>query len=252
MKDKLNEKIIDDMIEAAMDRYAESIAEEDSAKTLTAEQERHCEESKEEIRQKVLHQLKKEEKKHSRRCRRVVRRSLICAAALTALAVMMVNVSAVRIFVYKTYTNMKGTVLSLQTDSLQTNYEQIEEFENKDELIIPSWLPPGTVMEEVQDSIQKIELRYYNEEEGFNLRISEQLVSNRMQSSFETEENQYVVEECQVMGMEGKILWMQSELDTKRRTVVWSSDTTYYELSTNADDLMFETIMSGLKYYKEN
>ena len=252
MKDKLNEKIIDDMIEAAMDRYAESIAEEDSAKTLTAEQERHCEESKEEIRQKVLHQLKKEQKKHSRRCRRVVRRSLICAAALTALAVMMVNVSAVRVFVYKTYANVKGTVLSMQPTSALVDYTCIEDFQNKDELIIPSWLPPGTVVEEITDTDLCVTIRYVNEMENLKLRISEQKISESLDTAFETENNEYIVEECKVMGMDGKIIWMQSEVDTKRRTVVWSSDTTYYELSTTADDILFETIMSGLKYYKEN
>lgn len=252
LNEKMNEKVIDDLIESAAELYAEHIAEEDSPGTLTPEQERHCEDSREEIRRNVLHRLKKANAKSTGRRRRAIRRSLTCAAAVVVLVAVMANVSAVRVFVYKTYTNMKGSVLSLQTDSMQQYYEQIEQFENKDEFIIPSWLPPGTVLDGVTDSARKVTLSYINETERFNLKISEQDLSNETISSFETENNAVAVEECEVMGMPGKILQMQSEVDTNRRTVVWSSDTTYYELSTNADDMLFETIMSSLKYYKDN
>lgn len=252
LNEKMNEKVIDDLIESAAELYAAHIAEEDSPGTPTPEQEQHCEDSREEIRRAVLHRLKKANVKSTGRRRRTIRRSLTCAAAVVVLVAVMANVSAVRVFVYKTYTNMKGSVLSLQTDSMQQYYEQIEEFENKDELIIPSWLPPGTVVREITDSARKINLRYYNEAENFSLKLSEQALSNETSSSFETENNAVVVEECEVMGMPGRILQMQSEVDTNRRTVVWSSDTTYYELSTDANDMMFETIMSGLKYYKDN
>lgn len=252
LNEKMNEKVIDDLIESAAELYAAHIAEEDSPGTLTPEQEQHCEDSREEIRRAVLHRLKKANAKSTGRRRRTIRRSLTCAAAVVVLAAVMANVSAVRVFVYKTYTNMKGSVLSLQTDSMQQYYEQIEQFENKDELIIPSWLPPGTVLEEVNDTYFRVTVRYTNETEKFNLKIMEQTLSNETSSSFETENNAVVVEECEVMGMPGKILQMQSEVDTNRRTVVWSSDTTYYELSTNADDMLFETIMSSLKYYKDN
>lgn len=107
------------------------------------------------------------------------------------------------------------------------------------------------MMEEVDDTNLRVIIKYSNEKENFKIRFSEYKISGGINTTFETEKNEYTIEECKVLGMDGKILWMQSELDTKRRTVVWSSDTTYYELSTNADDLMFETIMSGLKYYKE-
>ena len=252
LNEKMNEKVIDDLIESAAELYAEHIAEEDSPGTLTPEQAQHCEDSREEIRRAVLHRLKKANVKSTGRRRRTIRRSLTCAAAVVVLVAVMANVSAVRVFVYKTYTNMKGSVLSLQTDSMQQYYEQIVQFENKDELIIPSWLPPGTVVEEVNDTNLRVTIRYINETENFNLKISEHDMSDGINFSFETENNAVVVEECEVMGMEGKILQMQSEVDTNRRTVVWSSDTTYYELSTNADDLMFETIMSSLRYYKNN
>ena len=252
LNEKMNEKVIDDLIESAAELYAAHIAEEDSPGTPTPEQEQHCEDSREEIRRAVLHRLKKANAKSTGRRRRTIRRGLTCAAAVVVLVAVMANVSAVRVFVYKTYTNMKGTMLSMQPTSVGEYYKQIEQFENKDELIIPSWLPPGTAVEAVTDSALKVDLRYYNETENLALRISEQKISEGLDTNFETENNAFTVEECEVMGMAGKIIHMQSEVDTTRRTVVWSSDTTYYELSTNADDLMFETIMSSLRYYKNN
>lgn len=250
MPKNINEKIIDDLIESGFDLYIQDIYNEDD--TLPPEVEKTAMESKERIRRRLQKEIQKsypnQKKRHSRR---ILRKSLLVAIVFVSLFAIMINVSAFRIFIYKTYVNMQGSVLSVQTDRIYQQYETIQKFANKNELIIPNWLPPGTNLQ-IQDNGIFVKLDYETETGDFYLRLSERVITQGgAKTNLETEQNEYTVEDCNILGMEGKIVYIKSEAGHERYTVVWNSDTTSYELSTNATGILFETIMNDLTYYKK-
>lgn len=251
MPKNINEKIIDDLIESGFDLYIQDIYNEDD--TLPPKVEKTAMESKEGIRRRLQKEIQKsypnQKKRHSRR---ILRKSLLVAIVFVSLFAIMINVSAFRIFIYKTYVNMQGSVLSVQTDQIYQQYETIQKFANKNELIIPNWLPPGTELQ-IQEDELCVNLSYESANNGdFYLRLSERVITQAgAKTSLETEQNEYTVEDCNILGMDGKIVYIKSEAGHERYTVVWNSDTTSYELSTNATGIVLEAIMSDLNYYQK-
>lgn len=246
MSKQLNNKVFDFILGEAMEKYAKDIADEDVPYEMSEEEKAAMEQQKSRIYKKVLAKAPTVAAPR-RKIRR--KRIIILAAALIMLLALGLNASAFRVFIFKTYTNMVGTILKIDTsDAEQKKYEEIKEFEAIDELIVPSWLPSGMQLAKITDDPASVVLEY--ESDGKWLTFTQKPI-RQAETSIQTENNGYKVEKCKVLGMEAKMVEMTSETDFTRIAVIWNSDEARYHLTTNIDKKTLKTILAGLQYYKQ-
>lgn len=242
-----NDKVMDIILEAAADKYVQDIANETIECNMTAEEEKIMLEQEDRIYQNVMKQIRKEEKP---RRRPSFKKYAVLAASLAVIVGLAANVSAFRIFIFKTYTDMSGTFLNIKTEKVtEESYNVISEFEYKDEIIIPSWLPPELSLTQITDDYTGITLEYHSED--FWLMIDENTVSNSgYETQIETDNNIFKVGDNKILNMDGVTVEIRSETGNNIFIVNWNSDNVKYELSTNGSKIMLDTILQHLKYLK--
>lgn len=239
-----NDKIMDIILEAATEQYAEDVANEPVDCDMSDDEKQNMLEQKD----RIYRQLKKEIKKARRPHRFSLKKTAVAAAALAVAVGVTANVSAFRTFLYKTYTDMSGTFLNITIKKVPDEaYNAITRFRNKDEIIIPDWLPPGMTLTDIDDHEVGISLEYKSDE--LWMTIDEDLFSEDGLAVFiQTENNEYEVSERKIMDMDAVVIDITSEIGLRVLTASWNSDNVYYELSTNATPQMFEAILDSLKY----
>lgn len=243
-----NDKVMDIILEAAADKYAQDIANETVECDMTDEEEKIMLQQQDRIYQNVMKQIRKEEKP---RRRSALKKCIALAAALAAVIGLAANVSAFRVFFFKTYTDMSGTFLNVKTEKImEESYHVITEFEHKDEIIIPGWLPPGVSLAQITDDARGISLEYQSED--LWLIINEDIIPpNGSSVQIETENNKYKVSEIKILDMNGVIVEIHNESGDNVFVVSWNSDQVKYELSTNGSKIMLDTILQNLKNLKK-
>lgn len=239
-----NDKIMDIILEAATEQYAEDVANEPVDCDMSDDEKQNMLEQKD----RIYRQLKKEIKKARRPRRFSLKKTAVAAAALAVAVGVTANVSAFRTFLYKTYTDMSGTFLNITIKKVPDEaYNAITRFRNKDEIIIPDWLPPGMTLTDIDDHEVGISLEYKSDE--FWMTIDENILSDDGPSIFiETENNEYEVYKQKIMDMDAVVVDTTSEIGLRVISVTWNSDNTWYDLTTNATGQTFETIVESLKY----
>lgn len=240
-----NDKIMDIIMEAAADKYAQDISNETFECNMTNEEEKIMLEQQDRIHQYIMKQIRKDEKTHHKIS---FKKYIIAAASIAAIICLAVNVSAFRIFIFKTYTDMSGTFLHINTEkATEKNYNVITEFEHKDEIIIPGWLPPGFSLTQIADHCTGINVEYQSDE--LWLTIDETVIPpNGSSVKIETDKNEYKVNEFEILGMDGVIVEVHNESRDHIFVASWNSDNVKYELITNGSKTMLETILQNLKY----
>lgn len=239
-----NDKIMDIILEAATEQYAEDVANEPVDCDMSDEEKQNMLEQKD----RIYRQLKKEIKKTRRTRRFSLKKTAVAAAALAVAVGLTANVSAFRTFLYKTYTDMSGTFLNITIKKVPDEaYNTITRFRNKDEIIIPDWLPPGMTLTDIDDHEVGISLEYKSDE--LWMTIDENILSDDGSSIFiETENNEYEVYKRKIMDMDTVVVDTTSEIGLRVISVTWNSDNTWYDLTTNATGQTFEAILDSLKY----
>lgn len=237
---KLNEKLFDVMLEEATQKYAEDIARENfdiPEKELEVINSR-----KKEIYKKTLLKIKKQSGR-----RLSLKKCVLIVAVVAIVLALSLNVSAIKILFFKTYTDISGTILNVKTTKIDDErYNEIVRFEGKSELIIPGWLPPGMELTEILDNYPFVNFNYANE--NFWITLSEEKISEETETSIETDKNTFKVEDCLILGLEGKIINIKNENDITNYIVIWNSNNIKYELATNVNKNTLDAILSSLKY----
>mgnify|MGYP004473439305 CR=1 FL=1 len=242
-----NDKVMDIILEAAADKYAQDIADKTVECDMSAEDEKIMLNQQDRIYQNIMKQIRKEEK--SRR-RPSFKKYAVLAASLAVIIGLAANVSAFRIFIFKTYTDMSGTFLNIKTEKVtDESYNIITEFEYKDEIIIPGWLPPELSLTQITDDYTGIKFEYQSD--NLWLTIDEDNIPfNGSSVQIETDKNEFKVGEIKILDMDGVIIEIRSETDKNILVASWNSDNVKYELSTNGSKIMLDTILQNLKYLK--
>lgn len=242
-----NDKVMDIILEAATDKYAQDIANETIECDMSAEEEKIMLNQQDRIYQNVMKQIRKEEKP----CRRPsFKKYAVLAASLAVIVSLAANVSAFRIFIFKTYTDMSGTFLNIKTEKVtKESYNVISEFECKNEIIIPGWLPPELSLTQIADDYTGVVLEYGGDD--LWLTIDENTVGSvGSETKIETNNNVYKVGDNKILDMDGVTVEIRSETGNNIFIVNWNSDNVKYELSTNGSKIMLDTILQYLKYLK--
>lgn len=242
-----NDKVMDIILEAAADKCAQDIANETVECDMSAEEEKIMLNQQDRIYQNVMKQIRKEEKP---RCRYAFKKYAVLAASLAVIIGLAANVSAFRIFIFKTYTDMSGTFLNIKTKKVtEERYNVITEFEHKDEIIIPDWLPPEVSLTQITDDYTGVKLEYQSN--NLWLTIDEStILSNGSSVQVQTDKNEFTVGDIKVLDMNGVIVEIHNESGDNVFIASWNSDNVKYELSTNGSKIMLDTILQNLKYLK--
>lgn len=247
-----NDKIMDIIIEEAAEKCACDIENDDFDCDMTPEEEQNMLAMKDEIFGKVLAKIESEEKeqKQENNIRKMPNRKLIiCVAIIALLAVGALSVSALRVFVFKTSASLNGDTLIIKTEKIDSaKYDVIQEFEEKDTLIVPDWLPRGMELKKITDDTNEVIIQFGNDDEWVNL--IEDVIPIDGQSQIMTENNQYKVRNIEVLDMPGILLKMTGELDTTTYSAMWNSDTTQYTIDSNVSEKEFNAILNTLKFLK--
>lgn len=247
-----NDKIMDIIIEEAAEKCACDIENGSFDCDMTPEEEQNMLAMKDEIFGKVLAKIESEEKeqKQENSIRKMPNRKLIiCVAIIALLAVGALSVSALRVFVFKTSASLNGDTLIIKTEKIDSaKYDVIQEFEEKDTLIVPDWLPRGMELKKITDDTNEVIIQFGNDDEWVNL--IEDVIPIDGQSEIMTENNQYKVRNIEVLDMPGILLKMTGELDTTTYSAMWNSDTTQYTIDSNVSEKEFNAILNTLKFLK--
>lgn len=246
-KNNINNKVMDIILEAATDKYAQNIADMNVECDMTAEEEEIMLNQQQRIYQNVMKQIRKEERTPHRL---TFKKYAVLVDSIAVIIGLAVNVSAFRIFVFKTYTDISGTFLNIKTEKVtEESYNVISEFEHKDEIIIPGWLPPGVSLTQITDTNIEVVLEYQSED--LWLTLDENIIPpTGLSVQVETNKNEFKVGEVKVWDMNGIIVEILSEAGDEIFNVSWNSDNVKYELSTNGSKIMLDTILQHLKYLK--
>lgn len=237
---KLNEKLFDVMLEEATQKYAEDIAKENI--DIPEKELETINSRKKEIYRKTLSKIKKQSG------RRLSLKKCVLIVAVSAIVLALsLNVSAVKILFFKTYTDISGTILNVKTTKIDDErYNEIVRFEGKSELIIPGWLPPGMELTDVSDNNSFVNFNYTNTKLWITL--SEERISEQSETSIETDKNMFKIENCLILGLKGKIINIKNEDNITNYIVIWNSNNIKYELATNVNKNTLDAILSSLKY----
>lgn len=242
-----NDKVMDIILEAATDKYAQDIANEMVECDMSAEEEKIMLNQQDRIYQKVMKQISKEEKP---RRRHGFKKYILLAAALAILVSFAVNASAFRVFLFQTYTEMSGTLLHIKTEKVpDERYHVISQFEYKNETIIPGWLPPGLSLSEIKDNYTGINLLYQSEDLWLTL-TENTIASNGDSVLVQTDKNEFIIENIKVLDMDGVVIEICNESKDTVLMASWNSDNVKYELTTNGSKNMLDAIVHNLKFLK--
>lgn len=247
-----NDKIMDIIIEEAAEKCAQDIENGSFDCDMTPEEEQNMLAMKDEIFGKVLAKIESEEKeqKQENNIRKMPNRKLIiCVAIIALLAVGALSVSALRVFVFKTSASLNGDTLIIKTEKIDSaKYDVIQEFEEKDTLIVPGWLPRGMELKKITDDTNEVIIQFENGDEWVN--IKESIATDESKIEMVTENNQYKVRDIEILGMPGVLVKITSELGNTNYTAIWNSDTTQYIIDSNVGKKEFNAILNTLKFLK--
>lgn len=247
-KQNTEDAIFEVILKKGIEKYVEEIENEPDP-ILTEEELAVANSMKEKIYKDIIKRMRKEKRKN----RKAYKKIIILAATISVLAVLLVlNVSAFKNFLVKTYTEIQGDVLKISADydDFAEKYDSIEKFVSKDELIIPTWLPNNTQLKNVEDNEIYIFLDYKINQNYFN--IEEKYIDSKYNiEDLQLEHNTYSVEDITVLDCIGKLITIEYESQLKNYIVVWNTDNVQYIINSNLDKQELDIILKNLKIYKK-
>ncbi len=237
MPEQQNEKLFDTNVKEA---FAQCDGEDDMWNSLTEEEKAIILKNEETIYKKIEKTITASKHKKHRR----ITIGLVAAIILILAAAM--NVSAVRSFLYKNYFNMQYDTLHISTERETVSYGEITKFKNKKDIIIPSWLPEGMTLVDVEDDEDFLSISYELEEYYLNIHYISPPGNSDVAISAGKNDTEII--NSSILGLEATTVYSKSEMGLERYFTVWLSNTCEYRLTTNLPKAEFQKILKKLKY----
>lgn len=240
-----NDKIFDIILDEAFDKYAKDAANFEPETEMTEEDIRIMDSKKDNIYNNIMKEIDKDKKKNL---------PFKLVIPLVAILILVVayssNAFAFRTFLHQTFMSLTGTDLNFNTKKLAfEDYDNIVNFENKDEIIVPNWLPKEMTLAKVNDKSDILDLYFKKNEYWISIKIK--TASNQDLTRVETENNNYNIRKDIILGMDCSIVEIISETNLKIYIVQWNSDNSNYSLVTNIPENDFDKVLKNLQYLEE-
>lgn len=205
----------------------------------------------EKMMDEVYAKIEKNIKKGSKKKKNLVRPVTVLAAALVLLLLFAsLNVSAFKIFFYKTYLDIQGDMLNVETDTegMLAQYAAISNFELKDELLVPGWLPKGTELVEINDRKDIVSLTYtYNSKNiYFEQNVNPDNIENLGEWYF-LERSEYKFIENYVDDLSVYVGEIEGDTGKTMYIAIWRMDSISYTLKVYDSEVLLKAILSSLK-----
>ena len=241
-----NDKFFDIILEESLDKYSDDIASQDIDCNMTEEEIRTMENKEKVIYDKLIKNIDSDKKSY------ISIRKTIILVAILLFGVIGVSFGAPAIYNWFQRSNMKmsGTDLNIFTEKLIfEDYNNIKNFKNKPEIIIPNWLPDGMELTKINDEENSLVLFYKKNDHFVTMDIVYDMESSTQ--TIDTENNNYTVRDSVILDMQCKIITLTSEAGLTIHSVYWNSDNTSYTLMTNVTEEELGKILENLIYFEE-
>ena len=140
----------------------------------------------EKMMDEVYASIKKNIKKRRKKKKSLRFIAVIAAAMSLLLVTLALNASAIGIFLFKSYIDIRGEFMQIETDEadIRQQYDSISNFRLKEKILIPGWLPKGTELVGIFDNNYNLMLKYkYGENE---IVFSQEIISKNTDNSDES------------------------------------------------------------------
>ena len=241
-----NDKFFDIILEESLDKYSDDIASQDIDCNMTEEEIRTMENKEKVIYDKLIKNIDSDKKSY------ISIRKTIILVAILLFGVIGVSFGAPAIYNWFQRSNMEmsGTDLNIFTEKLIfEDYNNIKNFKNKPEIIIPNWLPDGMELTKINDEENSLVLFYKKNDHFVTMDIVYDMESSTQ--TIDTENNNYTVRDSVILDMQCKIITLTSEAGLTIHSVYWNSDNTSYTLMTNVTEEELGKILENLIYFEE-
>lgn len=240
-----NDKIFDIILDEAFDKYAKDAANYEPETEMTEEDIYIMDSKKDGIYNNIMKEIDKDKKKKS-----PLKLVIPLVAVLILVLAYSTNTFAFRTFLHQTFMSLTGTDLNFNTKKLVfEDYSNIVNFENKEKIIVPNWLPEGMKLERVEDGNDFLDLYFRNDVYWISLKTKS--ISDGDVTNVETENNNYNVRKEFVLSMDCRIVEMASEAGLTMYAAYWNSDNLNYSLLTNIPEDDFNKIIKNLQYFED-
>ena len=241
-----NDKFFDIILEESLDKYSDDIASQDIDCNMTEEEIQTMENKEKVIYDKLIKNIDSDKKSY------ISIRKTIILVAILLFGVIGVSFGAPAIYNWFQRSNMEmsGTDLNIFTEKLIfEDYNNIKNFKNKPEIIIPNWLPDGMELTKINDEENSLVLFYKKNDHFVTMDIVYDMESSTQ--TIDTENNNYTVRDSVILDMQCKIITLTSEAGLTIHSVYWNSDNTSYTLMTNVTEEELDKILENLIYFEE-
>ena len=250
MKNKSSELILNAMVEAAFKEYMGEKYDDDPIEAkmeLINETEKAYIQRQQKIYKSVLKEVKSAD---SRRCEKI---AVLTAASLITLLILAGTVSAIRTFFTKTYSEISENFVHLITDSGYDKDEEynIVQFEKREDIIVPSWLPKGFKPIVTTDEKTNLLLEYMYDDKYIN--ISETVIGSDYKNTFGIffEDNGYSKFEKTILDMQATIIEYKGENKENAYIASFNSNDISYLIRANLTETEFYKFLNSLKFYRK-
>lgn len=159
------------------------------------------------------------------------------------------NASALRIALYKTYTEVKGLSLKVDTVKLEEkSLDDIKEYAYMDSVIVPTWLPDKAILTKITESEDSLALMYNSPVSDFSISIDQGIIPTAIDDNLSIDNNTYAVSEITVMGEPATLIKLTSELGVTTYDVIWTVGDIRYDISAWCDKKTLDVILKNLAY----
>lgn len=204
----------------------------------------------EKMMDEVYAKIEKNIKKGSKKKKRLRLVTVIAAALVMVMLFASLNASAFKVFFYKTYLDIRGDILNVETDTvgISEQYESISNFELKSELLVPGWLPKGTELISINDTSKMVEIVYkYDEKE---ICFEQKAISSKsrgLTNQYFLERSDYNFVENYTDGVSAYIGTIEGDIGKTLYVALWGNDDMIYSLKAYDSETMLKAILSSLK-----
>ncbi len=241
-----NDKIFDIILEESFDKYSKDTSSFDIDFQMSEEEIKAMEDKEKSIHNKLMKGIDSENRKHIS----VKKICILVAVLLLGIICASFAVSAVHTWIQRTHISQDGTEIIVTTQKLIfEDYNNIRNFENKNVIIIPNWLPEGMELNKIDDDVHCVNFYYKNNDKFMTLSTLHGYSSTNVK--IDTENNNTTIREANVLGMRCKIITMTNELGYVAHSVFWNSNDAEYEMMTNVSEEELNKILANLIYFEE-
>ena len=250
----LDAKLFELMLKEAAERYYEENEEnppEYNPDLIPPEDMKYFADRKDIIYKKILRQAKT----GGRKTKHTARKYILIAAVIGIIAALTVSASAVKEYLREVTVSISGDTLTMNATRMASeNYSDIKNFKYMDDVIVPTKLPSGLMLNEIVDSdgVSLTLVYTYADNSNEYIRLEANYIPGVSRGGgLLIKDNEYSISDVEVLGMSGKLVEVVNQLGRTYHEVELCSDNFEYIIISNVSKDQLNYFIANLVYLKD-